>query len=81
MTKLPKFTLEYNKRKDKWVLEQDKTGRTVKEFSTKAQATKGGTLERAVGVHGGSVKIQEKNGRYQEERTYPRSRDPRRSKG
>lgn len=81
MTNLPKYTLEKDERKDKWVLEQDKTGRQVKQFSTKAEATKGGVLERAVGPEGGSVKIQKENGRYQEERTYPRSRDPRRSKG
>jgi hypothetical protein len=29
----------------------------------------------------GSVKIEKLNGRYQEERTFPRSADPRKSKG
>lgn len=30
---------------------------------------------------GGSLKIHKNNGGFQEERTYPRSKDPRRSKG
>lgn len=78
---LPKFTLEKNERKDRWDLRNDKTDQLVKSFETKADATKGGALEKAVGGSGGSVKIQKENGRYQEERTYPGSRDPRSSKG
>jgi hypothetical protein len=62
------------------VLKQDGTGQTVKTFGTKAAATKGGVLERAVGKTG-SVKIKKRNGKIQEERTYPRSADPRASKG
>ena len=31
--------------------------------------------------HGGSMKIHKENGRIQEERTYPRSADPRKSPG
>jgi hypothetical protein len=48
----------------------------VKRFDTKGGAIEGGVLKRAVGPDGGSVKIQKANGRFQEERTYPRSRDP-----
>jgi hypothetical protein len=81
MSKLPKYTLEKNERKDAWDLRHDKTHTLVRTFDTKSDATKGGVLERAVGSSGGSVKIQKENGRYQEERTYPRSRDPRKSKG
>lgn len=81
MTNLPKFTLEFNEQRDKWELEHDKTHEVVKRFDTKAHATKGGVLGKAVGPEGGSVKIQKANGRIQEERTYPRSRDPKRSKG
>ena len=81
MAKLPKFTLEKNERTDRWALKNDSSDRTVKTFDTKADATKGGTLETAVGPAGGSVKIQKENGRFQEERTYPGSRDPRSSKG
>lgn len=81
MKKLRKFTLEKNERTDRWDLRSDQTDRTVKSFETKADATKGGSLEKAVGEAGGSVKIQKENGRFQEERTYPASRDPRESKG
>lgn len=81
MAKLPKYTLDHNEKRGGWDLERDKTGRVVKHFETKADATKGGALEKAVGTQGGSVKIQKENGRYQEERTYPGSRDPRKSPG
>jgi hypothetical protein len=62
-------------------LSKDATDRVVKRFDTKGQATAGGALRRTIGSEGGSVKIQKENGRFQEERTYPRSRDPKRSKG
>jgi len=48
----------------------------VKRFATKAAATKGGVLEKAVG-NMGSVRIRKRDGKIQEERTYPRSMDPR----
>lgn len=79
--KLPKFTLAHNEKKDRWDLTNDVTNRTVKTFDVKADATKGGVLEKAVGKDGGSVKIQKVNGRFQEERTYPGSKDPKSSKG
>jgi hypothetical protein len=78
---LPEFTLEKNERTTRWDLTNDKTNRIVKSFETKGDATQGGALERAVGPGGGSVKIQKENGRFQEERTYPGSKDPRSSKG
>jgi len=81
MSKLPKYTLEYDERKEKWALENDKTDRAIKTFNTKEQATAGGVLKRALGEDGGSVKIQKLNGRFQEERTFPRSKDPEESKG
>lgn len=79
--KLPKFTLEYNEKKEKWELENDKTNKIVKSFETKEEATAGGVLEKAVGKEGGSVKIQKVNGKFQEERTYPQGADPKESKG
>lgn len=79
--RLSKFTLSYNDKKERWDLKNDQTDRTVKTFSTKLEATKGGVLEKVVGKGGGSVKIQNKDGKFQEERTYPRSKDPRSSKG
>jgi Uncharacterized protein conserved in bacteria (DUF2188) len=80
MGNLPKFTLTKNEQKDRWDLEQDKTGKVVKSWETKADATAGGVLQKAIGGEG-SVKIQKENGRFQEERTFPRSEDPPQSKG
>lgn len=79
--KLPKYTLDYNERRDTWDLTRDLTDRVIKRFDTKGDATAGGALRQAVDADGGSVEIQKENGRFQEERTYPRSRDPKRSKG
>lgn len=75
------FTLIHDDDADKWKLVNDQTNRTVRAFETKGDATAGGVLKSALGEEGGSVKIQLENGRYEEERTYPRSADPRRSKG
>ncbi len=81
MPKLPKFTLSHNEKKDKWELTNDKTDKVVKSFETKTVATTGGVLKKAVGGDGGSVKIQKENGRFQEERTYPKKDDPKESRG
>lgn len=81
MTKLPKLTLSHNDKKDRWDLTVDKTDKVVKTFDTKAEATKGGVLAKAAGEGGASVKIQKLDGKFQEERTYPGSADPKSSKG
>lgn len=81
MADLPKYTLSHNDKKGRWDLKSDSTGRTRRTYETKTNATKGGALKEALGSAGGSVKIQKKDGRYQEERTFPRGADPRRSKG
>lgn len=81
MAKLPRYTLTKDQKRDDWALRNDATDRVVKRFDTKQDAIRVGALESAVGASGGSVKIQKENGRYQEERTYPGSRDPRSSKG
>ncbi len=76
MARLPKFSLAHNEQKSKWELKREGTGEVIKRFKTKAAATKGGVLEKAVGKMG-SVRIKKRNGKIQEERTYPRSMDPR----
>lgn len=77
--KLPKYSLQKNKSTERWeLLDADHT--VVKAFDRKADALKGGALERAVGGRG-SVRIKLANGRIQSERTFPRSADPTRSKG
>jgi hypothetical protein len=80
MAKLPKYTV--SKRDDgKWALEKDGASRATKLFDKKADLTKGGALKDALGKDGGSVKIQKVDGKYQEERTYPRGSDPKGSPG
>jgi hypothetical protein len=81
MAKLPKYTLDKNEKKETWDLRNDATNRVKASFGSKAEAVKGGALEKALGPNGGSVKIQKENGKLQEERTYPGSADPKKSKG
>lgn len=81
MENLTPFTLSFDQQKQYWALRNDNTGRTVRRFETKDDATKGGVLKDAIGNQGGSVRIHKVNGRFDEERTFPRSRDPRSSKG
>lgn len=81
MPKLTKYTLEYNEKKERWDLGNDRTNRVIRTFETKEGATKGGVLKKALGQDGGSVKIQKQNGRIEEERTFPSSADPHESKG
>lgn len=81
MAKLPKFTLSKNPKTENWDLKKDSNNKTIKSFNTKDRATAGGTLSKAIGKDGGSVKIKKENGRFQEERTYPSSKDPKKSKG
>lgn len=76
MAKLPRYSLSHNKLTKKWELKHEGTGQIVKSFKSKAAATKGGVLEKAVGGRG-SVRIRKRDGKIQEERTYPRSADPR----
>lgn len=81
MSTLPKYTLSFNEKRDKWDLKKDNSNKVIKSFETKDNATTAGTLRNAIGSGGGSVKIQKIDGRYQEERTYPGSKDPKKSKG
>jgi Uncharacterized protein conserved in bacteria (DUF2188) len=80
MTMLQRFTLKKDNHLGGWAL-MDQTGNLVRMFGTKAEALAGSKLERLVGKEGGSVRIHKQDGRFEEERTYPRSRDPRASPG
>jgi hypothetical protein len=73
---LKRFTLK--KEADSWVL-HDQISDLVKSFKTKAGALEGGVLEKLVGE--GTVRIHREDGQLEEERTFPRSEDPRRSPG
>ncbi len=80
MAKLPRFSLAHDDKTKKWELKKEGSSEVVKAFASKAAALKGGVLEKAVGGSG-SVRIRKRDGKIQEERTYPRSADPRGSKG
>lgn len=81
MSKLPKFTLSYDDQNKDWALKEDGGARAKRRFESKEDATKGGALAEVLGAKGGSVKIQKMDGKFQEERTFPRSEDPKSSKG
>ncbi|MEF7615937.1 DUF2188 domain-containing protein [Aquincola sp. MAHUQ-54] len=80
MATLPKFTLGYDKKQDEWQLKNG-AKQVVQTFDAKADALQGGVLQKAVGTGGGSVQIRKQDGTIQQERTYPRSADPKRSPG
>ncbi|HEU5180215.1 MAG TPA: DUF2188 domain-containing protein [Candidatus Polarisedimenticolia bacterium] len=81
MPNIPRYTLTYDDAKRKWALLEDGTGEICDEFDTKEEAIGGGGVAKALGPEGGSVKIKDRTGRFEEERTYPRSADPRRRAG
>lgn len=81
MSKLPKFTLSKNKAEGTWDLKNDSTKNIVASYSRKEDATAGGALSSAIGPNGGSVRIRKIDQTIQEERTFPRSKDPRSSRG
>lgn len=80
MAKIPKFTLGYDKAQEEWQLKNG-SKQVVKTFDKKAEALQGGVLKNAVGAGGGSVQVRNQDGTIQQERTYPRSADPKRSPG
>lgn len=78
---LDKFHLVHDKKADNWRLEPKGGGRAKAVFETKSEATAGGALAKALGKAGGSVDIHKVDGKIQEERTFPRSADPKSSPG
>ncbi|MGR1197695.1 DUF2188 domain-containing protein [Aeromonas hydrophila] len=74
---MDKFIVE--KRRDKWALVKEGNERASKTADTKAEMVK--LASAYVGDKGGSVKIRKLDGTFEEERTYPRANDPKKSKG
>jgi hypothetical protein len=71
MTRRAKFTLSHSKFLGGWAL-TDQSGRVVGIFNRKTDALAGGRVEKMLGEEGGSVRIHKLDGRFEEERTYPR---------
>ncbi len=76
LAKLPKYTLSHNRSQERWELIAQGAEKPKAVFERKADATAGGVLEKSLGLAGGSVRIKKEDGKIQEERTYPRSADP-----
>lgn len=76
---IDKYTLHKDTDTEKWRLEKEGSDKAKRVFDTKDDALKG--LKNAVGPDGGSVRIRKVDNTIQEERTYPRSKDPKKSKG
>ena len=76
---LDKYTLHKDQKSDRWRLEKEGSDRAKRTFDTKQDALK--NLRNTVGSNGGSVRIRKVDNTIQEERTYPRSKDPKRSPG
>jgi uncharacterized protein DUF2188 len=81
MRKLRRYTVTKNKTGSGWVLKDDKTNRVKHTFRTKGNAKKGGAVKALIGPQGGSVRFEKEHGGFDEERTYPRRRDPKSSPG
>lgn len=65
---------------DNWKFSSEGSSRALKNFENKSGAIP--EAAKYIKEHGGgSLLIHKENGRFQEERTYPKSADPRKSKG
>lgn len=70
------------KKGDKWALKKEGADRTSKTFdTTKSDAVKQSAEFLKNKGGDASLKIHKQDGKIQEERTYPRSADPRKTKG
>ncbi|MBS1495086.1 MAG: DUF2188 domain-containing protein [Bacteroidetes bacterium] len=75
---MKKFHL--TKKDDSWKLASEDSSRAIKKFDNKTDGVKK-SAEYVKEHGGGSLLIHKENGRFQEERTYPKSIDPKKSKG
>ena len=62
-----------------WKFGKENSQRSIKNFDTKADALD--FAKDFMNNNGGSLKIHKTDGTFQEERTYPKSKDPRITKG
>ena len=80
MASLTKFTIFHDPERGQWVLKRDGAQRALKRFAKKEDSVDYAG-KRFGEDYPASVKIQKQDGTLEEERTYPRSMDPRKSKG
>ena len=73
------YHITYNKNSEQWQFKKSGNERPTFTADTKADAI--GKMQSYMQNHPGSVKIHKVNNIIQEERTYPRSIDPRKTEG
>ena len=66
-----RFALRFDNEKEKWVLRTAASGKTLRVFKTKEDATRAGALRKVLGRQGGIVTVLTRGGIYEEERTFP----------
>ena len=76
---LDKYDL--SKKDDHWQLKKQGNERATKAFKGNKEDAIKDSAAYLKSTEGGSLRIHKEDGTYQEERTYPRSKDPRSSKG
>jgi len=76
---MPLDRFHLTKKDDEWRLEKAGTNRARVKAQTKADAVK--QMREYMQTHEGSVVIHKEDGAFQEERTYPRRKDPKSSPG
>jgi len=81
MANLKKYEVSYDGKAENWKLKEQGSGRVVAQASLKADLVAGRKLAQLLRGEGGSVRIKKMDNKIQEERTYPRSKDPKKSKG
>jgi len=64
---------------DQWKLKKETAKRATEVANTKKKIIK--KTQEYIKTHEGSVKIHKQDGKFQEERTYPKKKDPPESKG
>lgn len=70
-----KYTVRFDGSRKKWLLKHDVSGKVLRVYDTKEEATRAGALRKAIGRRGGTVTIRSLAGAYEEERTFPSSDD------
>jgi len=76
MADVPQYHLTYDSAQGDWELRRVGAERATRRFATKAEAVAGGALAEAIRAEGGSVRIHNRDGTIEEERTFPRAADP-----
>ncbi|MCY4495481.1 MAG: DUF2188 domain-containing protein [Acidimicrobiaceae bacterium] len=75
------YTLHKDEKTKKWRLEKEGSNRAIRTYDTKAEGVSDLPRRFNNSNAGASVQIRKLDGRIQEERTYPGSKDPRASLG